>query len=230
MRIQAILQQAVMIAIVAVLPSAPAHARKGDMGVFTHMAAAWDSTYVVWLNDISIPEIPNTMIEPRRGMPYAERLAMMADMGLPIAIKMRATQSAPDAYRQCLWVGGKIEPAGQDDNPTFVWPSDQVLCARFRTGECICADSMFVLPAGDVLTPLTPIRIWPRRNGWSAAFRSIEVRHSLGEVTHTVHHVFVAFRAGEFVRRKLDWKDCTGIELRSVGDQAAAHSPAASRN
>ena len=202
------------------LIAASAHA--GDMGVDTHTAISLDSTYVVRLKDVPIPEIPEVVIEPRRGMGYAERLALMADMGLPIAVKMRETQGALDARRQCLWVGGRVEPVDGDLHGKFVWPSDQKLCATFKDGTSICADSVFVLPTGDALAPLEPIRIWPRRSGWSSSFASIEVKHILGDITHTRCHVFVAFRAGEFARRKIEWTECTGVTLSREEDQAAA--------
>ena len=201
-----------------------ASAHGGDMGVDTHTAVSPDSTYVVRLKDVPIPEIPEVVIEPRRGMGYAERLAIMADMGVPIAAKMRETQSAPDARRQCLWVGGRVEPIDGDLHGKLVWPSDQKLCATFEDGTRICADSIFVLPTGDALAQLEPIRIWPRRSGWSSSFASIEVKHIMGDITRTRCHVFVAFRAGEFVRRKIEWTECTGVTLFREEDQAAAQA------
>ncbi|MFH1144948.1 MAG: hypothetical protein V1774_10435 [Candidatus Eisenbacteria bacterium] len=206
--------------------SCPVHAGASDMGSYTYAATSPDSTCVVWLSDISIPEIPLTVIEPRRGMSYAERLAIMADdMRLPLMIKIRETQSAPDARRQCLWVGGRVEPPDGDLDGRFIWPSDQRLCANFPDGTIICADSVFALPCGDALDLLEPMRISPRRDGWTSSFRSIEVKHTLGEVTNTRCHIFVVFRAGEFVRRRLAWTDCTGISICRDGAQASAVSP-----
>jgi hypothetical protein len=191
------------------------------MGTPTHAAVAADSTYVVWLNDRPIPEIPWTVLEPGSNMTYGERLALMADMGLPLMIKMRESQHAPQTHRQCLWVGGRIEPVGDDDDARFRWPSGQRLCADFADGTRIWADSVFALPRGDALDPLEPLLISPRRSGWQSSFSSIEVKHRRREIVNTRRHLFVAFPACDFMRRRLEWTDCTRIALVPTDEHAA---------
>jgi hypothetical protein len=205
MRVVAIL---VVILLLATMASA------GDMGKDTHSATSPDSSYTVWLKDVPIPEIPETVIDPRPGMAYGERLALMADMGLPIAEKLRDGQTLPDARRQCLWVGGRIEPGPRNTDGRFFWAPDMRLKATFADGTVIYADSLFVLPAGDALAKLQPIRLWPRRAGWESSFDSITVRHTIGERTNNYRHLFAAFRAGELARNKLDWaQDCVAVEI-----------------
>jgi len=214
---------AALVALLVLMGAALPVAARSTIGKEVHAAAAGDSSYVVRLRDISVPEIPETVIEPRRDMSYAERLAVMANMGLPMMAKMRETQSARDPRRQCLWVIGSVQPASGDLNEEFIWPSDQRLCAFFKDGTCIEADSVFALPTGDSMAPLAPLRISPRRSGWVSTYRSILVTHRLGDIaSNSACNLFVAFRAGELVRRKLAWKDCTGIRLLAREEDRAA--------